>query len=98
MLKIRRSRDRLIFNMGFPYLEKMVFTISRGPASPRESDLKLKKAFSLEISGVSTVTKDNGNETARVGSVGNVTFYYRATIYGYSFLKWADFTHIRSMG
>ena len=76
----------------------MVFTMRQGPASPRESDLKLIKAFSLEIAGVSTVTKNNDNEIAKVGSDGNVTFYYMATIYGYSILKWADFTHIRSMG
>ena len=31
MLKIRRSGDRLIFNMGIPYLEKMVFILRRGP-------------------------------------------------------------------
>ena len=31
MLKIRRSYDRLIFNMGSPCLEKMVFILRRGP-------------------------------------------------------------------
>ena len=31
MLKIRRSRDRLIFNMGIPYLEKTVFILRWGP-------------------------------------------------------------------
>ena len=31
MLKIRRSRDRLIFNMGSPYLGKTVFILRRGP-------------------------------------------------------------------
>ena len=31
MLKIRRSRDRLIFNMGLPYLGKTVFILRRGP-------------------------------------------------------------------
>ena len=31
MLKIRRSRDRLIFNMGIPYLGKTVFILRRGP-------------------------------------------------------------------
>ena len=33
MLKIRRSNDRLIFNMGIPYLGKTVFILSRGPGS-----------------------------------------------------------------
>ena len=32
MLKIRQSRDRIIFNMGFPYLGKMVITMRQGPA------------------------------------------------------------------
>ena len=32
MLKIRRSRDRLIFNMESPYLGKTVFRLRRGPA------------------------------------------------------------------
>ena len=31
MLKIRRSRDRLIFNMEIPYLEKTVFVLRHGP-------------------------------------------------------------------
>ena len=31
MLKIRWSRDRLIFNMGIPYLGKTVFILRRGP-------------------------------------------------------------------
>ena len=30
-LKIRRSRDRLVFNMGIPYLRKTVFILRRGP-------------------------------------------------------------------
>ena len=33
MLKIRRSRDRLIFNMGIPYLGRTVFILKRGPAA-----------------------------------------------------------------
>ena len=33
MLKIRRSRDRLVFNMGILYLEKTVFILRRGPVS-----------------------------------------------------------------
>ena len=32
MLNIRRSQDRLIFNMTFPYLGKTVFILRRGPA------------------------------------------------------------------
>ena len=36
MLKIRRSRDRLIFNMGSPYLGKTVFILRQPPAeNPR---------------------------------------------------------------
>ena len=31
MLKIRRSHDRLIFNMEIPYLAKTVFILRRGP-------------------------------------------------------------------
>ena len=31
MLKVRLSRYRLIFNMGIPYLGKMVFILRRGP-------------------------------------------------------------------
>ena len=31
MLKIRRSRDRLIFNMGIPYPRKTVFILRRSP-------------------------------------------------------------------
>ena len=31
MLKIRQSHDRLIFNMGIPYLAKKVFILRRGP-------------------------------------------------------------------
>ena len=31
MLKIRRSRDRLILNMGIPYLAKTVFILNQGP-------------------------------------------------------------------
>ena len=31
MLKIRRSHDRLIFNMGIPYLWKTVLILRRGP-------------------------------------------------------------------
>ena len=34
MLKIRRSHDRLIFNMGNPYLEKTVFRLRRAQISP----------------------------------------------------------------
>ena len=33
MLKIRRSRDRLIFNVGIPYPEKTVSILRRGPGS-----------------------------------------------------------------
>ena len=31
MLKIRRSRDGLILNLGFPYLGKTVIILRRGP-------------------------------------------------------------------
>ena len=31
-VKIRQSRDRLIFNMGIPYLGKTVFILRQGPA------------------------------------------------------------------
>ena len=30
MLKLRRSRDRLIFNIGIPFLGKTVFILRRG--------------------------------------------------------------------
>ena len=33
MLKIRRSRDRLIFNMGIPIPGKTVFILKRGAGS-----------------------------------------------------------------
>ena len=36
MLKIRRSRDRLIFNMEIPYLEKMIFILNRDPEGGNE--------------------------------------------------------------
>ena len=33
MLKIKRSHDRLIFDMGIPYLVKTVLILRRGPGS-----------------------------------------------------------------
>ena len=40
VLKIRRSRDCLIFNMGIPYLGKTVFILRRGPASLRVDNME----------------------------------------------------------
>ena len=47
MLKIRRSPDRLIFNMGIPYLGKTVFILRRGPG--RKSSFKLVVRRSLVV-------------------------------------------------
>ena len=45
MLKIRRSRDRLIFNMGIPYLGNTVFILKRGPCGFRVISVDYEKVY-----------------------------------------------------
>ena len=49
MLKIRWSRDRLIFNMEIPYLGKTVFTLKRCPGSSSGSLRLISQYYSLAL-------------------------------------------------
>ena len=45
MLKIRRSHDRLIFNMGIPIPGKTVFILRRGPEGLNQSTVLAVTTF-----------------------------------------------------
>ena len=60
MLKIRRSRDRLIFNMGIPIHGKDGLYTETGPGSPW-ADITLKRAASLWLEVLMAVVLRNPN-------------------------------------
>ena len=49
MLKIRRSRDRLIFNMGTPYTGKMTYLYWDGPVEMVSTFVDIRTQINFQI-------------------------------------------------
>ena len=73
MLKIRRSRDRLIFNMGIPIPGKYGLYIEMAPWCPL---IRLLKLYALSLSGVPDYFYRN-----KISSGGDLSHYSSASLY-----------------